>query len=72
MPVRVNLAYQYDGSFEGFLSCVFESFEKQEIPSAIFAEEPEQLSLCPVRFIETDRSPKRFLPMRRRRSRFVF
>jgi probable DNA metabolism protein len=56
MPARVNLAYQYDGSFEGFLSCVFESFEKQEIPSAIFAEEPEQLSFCPVRFVETDQS----------------
>lgn len=56
MPVRVNLAYQYDGSFEGFLSCVFESFEKNEIPSAIFGKEPEQLSFRPVRFVETDQS----------------
>ena len=56
MPAHINLAYQYDGSFEGFLTCVFESFEKKEIPSAIWGEEPSQLSFCPVRLIETDQS----------------
>ena len=38
MPKRTDIAYLYDGSYEGFLCCVFESFEKQEIPSDILAE----------------------------------
>ncbi len=56
MPARVNLAYQYDGSFAGFLCCVFESFSRREMPAAIYGEEPDQLSFCPVRYIETDQS----------------
>lgn len=71
MPAYANLAYQYDGTFAGFLCCVFESFEKKEVPSAIFSEESGQLSLCPVRYVETDQSkalrvlasiPKRISP----------
>ena len=49
-----HIEYQYDSTFEGFLTCVFESFEKREMPSAIWREEPEQLSFCPVRVVETD------------------
>ena len=30
-------AYRYDGSFDGFLCCVFESFLKKETPAAISA-----------------------------------
>ena len=54
MPKRTDIAYLYDGSYEGFLCCVFESFEKQEIPSDILAEDGAQLSLFPARAIPTD------------------
>ena len=39
MPKRTDIAYLYDGSYEGFLCCVFESFEKREIPSDILTED---------------------------------
>lgn len=32
-------AYRYDGSFDGFLCCVFESFLRKETPAAIFPED---------------------------------
>ena len=32
MNTQSDLIYYYDGSFDGLLSCVFESYEKQEIP----------------------------------------
>ena len=35
MPDRPNLVYEYDSTFEGLLCCVFESFDKKEIPSGI-------------------------------------
>ena len=47
MPKRTDIAYLYDGSYEGFLCCVFESFENHEIPSDILAETDAQLSLFP-------------------------
>ena len=56
MPKRTDIAYLYDGSYEGFLCCVFESFEKREIPSDILAEDGAQLSLFPARAIPTDAS----------------
>ena len=38
MPPRklhdADVVYLYDGSFEGFLCCVFESFAQHEIPFA--------------------------------------
>ena len=34
-----EILYFYDGSFEGFLSCVFESYAHHERPSAIESEE---------------------------------
>ena len=30
-----EIIYQYDGSFEGLLCCVFESYTKKERPTAI-------------------------------------
>lgn len=48
--------YQYDGSFSGFLSCVFESYLKKEIPLAFSAGEDVQTALYPSRVIETDRA----------------
>lgn len=49
-PVR----YTYDGTYEGFLTCVFESFDKREIPQDILPPDQCQLSLIPTREIVTD------------------
>lgn len=54
MPYRTDVIYRYDGTFEGLLCCVFESFDKKEIPSEIIFHGTEQLSLYPVSDIETD------------------
>ena len=48
------LTYVYDGSYQGLLSCVFESFLQKELPSAIVAEHEAQLSLMPSRYIPTN------------------
>ena len=49
-----DLVYLYDGSFEGFLCCVFESFLQHEIPFAIWTPERETATLYPIREIATD------------------
>ena len=47
------VVYRYDGSFDGFLCCVFESFSRKEIPVMILPAEDEQATLYPERWIET-------------------
>ena len=49
-----NIIYQYDGSFEGLLCCIFESFQQKETPVDIVVEENFQMSLTPSRWIATD------------------
>lgn len=49
-----NVVYYYDGTYEGFLCCVFESFDKRETPIAIELYDNEQSTLFSVREIETD------------------
>jgi len=49
-----DVVYCYDGSFEGFLSCVFESFVQHEIPFAIWTPERETATLYPIKDIATD------------------
>lgn len=62
MPHRSNLTYRYDGSFEGLLCCVFESYEQQEIPLDILLPDMPQTMLFPVKEIPTDpRKAKRVL-----------
>ena len=39
------VVYLYDGSFEGFLCCVFESFAQHEIPFAVWKPERETAPL---------------------------
>ncbi|OUP08977.1 TIGR03915 family putative DNA repair protein [Anaeromassilibacillus sp. An200] len=60
-------AYRYDGSFDGFLCCVFESFLKKETPAAILPEDGP-FSLYPEKQIETDTAKAarvwRSLPLR--------
>ncbi|WP_346353292.1 TIGR03915 family putative DNA repair protein [Azotosporobacter soli] len=38
MQVRSEVTYRYDGSFEGLLCCVFESYDKKEIPADILLD----------------------------------
>lgn len=51
-----QLVYCYDGSFEGFLCCVFESYAKHEVLTAIVSDEDFEPTLYDTRFIQTDRS----------------
>ena len=58
MPYEANVtdvAYRYDGSFAGFLCCVFESYARHEIPSEVCPPEEGQLNLFGTREILTDR-----------------
>lgn len=51
---RANIIYSYDGTFDGFLCCVFESFLQKEMPEAIITDDAPQLSLLPVKNIATE------------------
>jgi len=44
----------YDGSFEGLLCCVYESYYQKELPSMIFNHEEAQATLFAVKEIATD------------------
>ncbi len=51
-----TVIYYYDGTYMGFLSCVFESFAAHEIPVAICpADAADQTALFGAKYIETDR-----------------
>ena len=41
-----DVVYLYDGSFEGFLCCVFESFAQHELPFAVWTPERETIRSC--------------------------
>lgn len=55
MHHRANIIYVYDGSFDGFLCCIFESYIQKEIPLDIVSEDKEQASLYPSKYIETNK-----------------
>ena len=54
MPDRTDIVYRYDGTLDGLMSCVFESYEKKEMPDAILGPEDHQLSFFETREIKTD------------------
>ena len=49
-----QVAYEYDGSFAGFLSCVFEAYLHREAPACFQGPEEGQAALWPARAVETD------------------
>lgn len=49
-----DVIYLYDGSFEGFLCCIFDSYVYKEIPLAICKEEELPPTLFPCRSVSTD------------------
>ena len=44
-----DVVYLYDGSFEGFLCCVYESFAQHELPFAVWTPQRETATLYPVK-----------------------
>jgi probable DNA metabolism protein len=51
---RPALVYCYDGSFDGLLCCVFESYAQREVPSDILPEGALLPLLLPIKAVETD------------------
>ncbi|MDR2530666.1 MAG: TIGR03915 family putative DNA repair protein [Oscillospiraceae bacterium] len=56
MSDRSNIAYCYDGTFYGLLTCIFDAYALQESPVLIFPSGEDQATLFPVREILTDRA----------------
>lgn len=54
MENRNSITYEYDGSFEGLLCCVFESFACGEAPEDVFAPGERQMTMYPCKTVETD------------------
>jgi len=50
-----EMVYYYDGSFEGLLCCIFESYACKEVPIAIHSDEDDMPTLFASRTIQTDR-----------------
>ncbi len=48
-----DVVYRYDGSFQGFLCCVFESVYQKEIPFDILPEDSPAATLFPEKHIPT-------------------
>ena len=53
MSYRTNLIYRYDGSYQGFLCCVFQCFQAKELPVSIRSLEEDQQTLYGSREIPT-------------------
>ena len=51
-----EMIYIYDGSFDGFLCCVFDSYANKEVLTAICCDEDFIPTLFASRLIETDKS----------------
>ena len=49
-----EVVYTYDGSFEGFLCCIFDSYANKEVLTAILRDEDFVPTLFPCRAIRTD------------------
>ena len=49
-----NVIYTYDGSFEGFLTCVHQSFYCRENPADIVPEQACQPTLFTVKYVAAD------------------
>lgn len=51
---RTDLIYYYDGSFDGFLCCVFRAIYEKEDPAAIYPEELAQATFLERAIIDTE------------------
>ena len=50
----MEMVYYYDGSFDGFLSCIFESYANKEVLTAIYCDEDAVPTLFDCRTVTTD------------------
>ena len=50
-----EMVYYYDGSFDGFLCCIFDSYANKEVLTAIYCDEDLMPTLFSSRHIFTDR-----------------
>lgn len=50
-----EIIYQYDGSFDGLLCCIYESYTQKERPTAILGDGDDEPCLYEVRAVATDR-----------------
>lgn len=50
----MEVVYRYDGTLEGFLCCVFDSYVNKELPSEFQDTEHLEQSFFPVRWVGTD------------------
>jgi len=50
----MELVYYYDGSFHGFLCCIFDAYANKEVPTAIYCDEDAMPTLFASRSIQTD------------------
>lgn len=50
----MEICYTYDGSFAGFLTCVFEAFARREQPFEIYPEEEQPATFFALRRIDAD------------------
>lgn len=55
MALREDIVYRYDGTMDGMLTCIFESYARREAPSAILSPRETQYSLFETRMVPTDR-----------------
>lgn len=53
MSYRSNVIYQYDGSYQGFLCCVYQCFQDKTLPAGIQLLDQEQQSLFGVQEVPT-------------------
>jgi len=51
-----EIIYQYDGSFDGLLSCIYESYTQKERPTAIVDAGDAEPCIFDVRTVPTDRA----------------
>ena len=56
---RTQVCYCYDGSFAGFLTCVFEAYACREEPAAFAGPADAQAALWPERRVDADRDKAR-------------
>ena len=57
--VWTPVSYHYDGTFAGFLSCIFDSYRYREEPILFSTPEETQYSLYPVREVSTSQEHAR-------------
>ena len=68
----MDTVYRYDGSFEGFLCCVFESYVNKESPAAFQTAEDLNPTLFPIQWVESNEAhAQRILRSINRRSAYA-